>query len=117
MYARVWYEPGGAVKVTYLLDGADPGAIGAILKKDGHLHPGTTQFDDAVDEAELRTLLPPDRSQRHKWRKKAVGRGCEVDMTVPDPPHPHQQALDEINAAPDVPTLKVALRRFVRGDT
>lgn len=117
MHARIWYEPGGAVKVTYLVGDADPDAIGTILKKDGHLHPGTVLFDDAQTEADLRGLLPPDKVNRHKWRRKVPGPGVEVDLTVPDLPHPRQAALDEIGAAPDMPTLKAALQRFVRGDT
>ena len=76
-YARIWYEPNG-VKVTYFVDGADPGDVEKVLRKDGHLHPAAT-FEDVDSEAELQALLPADRSQRDKWRKHPTGRGVRVD--------------------------------------
>ena len=75
-YARIWYEPGG-VKITYFVDGAEPGAVAAILHKDGHVDKAAT-FEDVATEEELRALIPADRSERDKWQKKASGRGVEV---------------------------------------
>ena len=76
-FARIWYEPGGSVKITYLVDGADLGHVIAILHKDGHVDKNAT-FDDVETEAELRALIPSDRSERDKWSKAPGKRGVEV---------------------------------------
>lgn len=83
-FARIWFEPTG-VKITFLVDDADIEQVAAVLKKDGQLHPAAT-FTDVGSQIELDSLIPPDRSQRHKWRKALVGRGVRIDPTVPDLP-------------------------------
>jgi len=69
-FARIWYEPAG-VKITYLVDGADIGAVARVLIADGHVDKNAT-FEDVDSQAELEALLPPDRSTRDQW-VKAVG--------------------------------------------
>ena len=75
-FARIWYEPTG-VKITYFLDGANPDDVERVLRADGHLHRNAT-FEDVETEAELKTLIPADRSEREKWRKAEGKRGIEV---------------------------------------
>lgn len=53
--------------------------------------------------------VPTDRAQRHKWR--IAGGQLIVDLAVPNPPHPKQALLDEIDAANSVAQLRAALRR------
>ena len=86
-FARIWYEPGGSVKITYFIDGADPGYVAGILHKDGHVDKNAT-FDDVETEVELRSLIPADRTERYKWRKRPGQRGVRVDPTIPDTPRP-----------------------------
>ena len=74
-YARIWYEPTG-VKITYFVEG-DPGQAIKTLKNDGHIHQAAT-FEDVESEAELKTLIPADRSERSKWGKAQGRRGVEV---------------------------------------
>ena len=81
-FARIWYEPTG-VKITYFVDGADIGHVESVLRQDGHVHRSAT-FEDVESRSALDALLPPDRSQRYKWRKALIGRGVRVDPTVPD---------------------------------
>ena len=83
-YARIWYEPTG-VKITYFVEGSDPDQAVNILLRDGHVNRAAT-FDDVESRAELDSLIPADRSQRHKWRKALIGRGVRIDLTVPDLP-------------------------------
>ena len=80
-YARIWYELTG-VKITYFVDGSDPGQAIGVLKADGHVERNAT-FDDFDTESELRAVLPPDRTERAKWRKALVGRGVRVDRSLP----------------------------------
>ncbi len=75
-YARIWYEPTG-VKITYFVDGADPAQATNVLLADGHVDKAAT-FEDVETEAELRALLPADRSERSKWTKNVFGRGIAV---------------------------------------
>ena len=112
-YARVWYEPSGEVKVTTFIDGADPEAVKAILIKDGHLDAAAT-WDEAATQAELASLLPPDRGTRQKWRKNPGGKGVIVDATIPDPADPDQDLVDLIQAATGFPDLKIALRKVLQ---
>ena len=75
-YARIWYEPAG-VKITYFTDGADVGHVVNVLKADNHVDRAAT-FEDVETEAELRALIPADRSERGKWGKAEGKRGVEV---------------------------------------
>jgi len=58
------------------------------------------------------TILPADRSQRHRWRIQ--GGRVQIDLTVPDPPHPRQALLNQIAAATTVDQLKIVLQTLVR---
>jgi len=79
-YARIWYEPTG-VKITYFIDGSDPGKVASILHADGHVDKNAT-FEDVETEDDLRALIPADRTERAKWRKALVGRGVRVDRSL-----------------------------------
>lgn len=61
-----------------------------------------------------RAMLPQDRTNRHKWRMQA-GR-VQPDLTVPDPPHPKQGLLDQIDQATSVAQVKVLMAKLVRGE-
>ena len=115
MYARIWYEPSGAVKVTTFIDVPDPEMIARILHQDGQVDPNAT-FDDCATEPELTALLPSSRADRTKWRKNPNGRGVIVDLTIPDPPHPRQALLDAIQGATTIAQLKALLIQTIRGD-
>lgn len=112
MYARIWYEPDGHVRITSFAHGipeVDALAACKHLIVDGHISPDAT-FDDVETEEELKALLPPDRSARHKWRKAPGCRGCIVDNTVPDKPNPKQAMLDAIDSAKSLDDLKAVLK-------
>ncbi len=117
MYARIWYEPDGSVKVTtFAPNSSEPEQIAAcaVLIADGRVGVSAT-FDDIESAGVLKTLLPADRSERHKWRKNPVGRGCVVNRTVPDLPHPRQALLDAIDRATTVAQLRDLLKQTVLG--
>ena len=82
-FARIWYEP-TSVKITYFLDGADPGQVAAVLIKDGHVDKAAT-FEDVETEVELKGLIPADRSERDKWVKAEGKRGIEVKRAQVQP--------------------------------
>ena len=114
---RVYTEPGGNVRVLHPNEKMrNPGESDDdfIARMGAHAEGADSSLTglpsiDVVDA----TIIALDRSKRHKWRVQ--GPICRVDNTVPDKPHPRQAALDQINAATDVTTLKQALIDFVRG--
>ena len=55
--------------------------------------------------------LPPDRTQRHKWRLQ--GGRVQVDLTVPDPPDPKKAKKDAIDAAVTLADLKAVLKVII----
>lgn len=114
-HVRIWVEPNGTVKITTcLLDNAED--VYARLQADGTIHPAAT-FHDFPDVESARQALPPTKAQRHKWRWNVVAQQVEVDPTVPDPPHPRQAILDQIDAeASFTPAQRALLKRIVRGE-
>ena len=115
MYARIWYEPNG-VKVTTFAPGAsesEKSSACRTLLADGRVE-ATATFEDVESVEALITALPGDRSERHKWRKNPLGKGCVVDALVPDPPHPKQALLESINSATTIAQLKVAMREMIQ---
>ena len=112
-FARIWYEPSGAVKITTFVDGADPGTVARVLIQDGHVHQAST-FEDYESEPELLAKLPADRSQRAKWRKDVLNGGVMIDLTVPDPPHPKQALLNAVDQAKTIADLKTILTDAIR---
>ena len=81
MFARIWYEPDGTVKVTSFAQGLsedDQQSACRNLINDGRID-RAAEFDDVESVEELKALLPSDRSERHKWRKHPSGRGVQVD--------------------------------------
>ena len=57
--------------------------------------------------------MPTNRTKRHRWR---LAQGQVVDdVTVPDPPHPKQALLDQIDQAPTLIALKSILKQIVKG--
>ena len=85
MHARVWIEPDGSIKVTHFTGDAQQ-AI-ATLMQDGRVDPASTFFDVETSD-DLKRALPPERGQRHKWRKHRTQDRIIVDPLVPDPPVP-----------------------------
>lgn len=110
---RCWYSPTGEVKVTHFI-------YDETRERDCRLflaeHPDWTWEDMTAEE--YRALQPPKTadgaSVRHKWRKNPKGKGFVVDASVPDPPHPKQALLDEIDKAASVDELKALMKRLVR---
>lgn len=66
---------------------------------------------DAVPTLVTMANMPADRAKRHKWRLS--GGRCVVDDTVPDPPHPKQALLDEIDAASNIAQLRTAMKKLL----
>lgn len=58
------------------------------------------------------SMLPTDRSQRHKWRVQ--GGQVRVDVTLPDLPHPKQATMDRLLAAPTLAAVKQELVDAIR---
>ena len=113
---RIWYHPDG-IAVTHIQGGSsrELDSEGAKLLAAGRSYAAAPHEDFQDDE--ILAFLPPDRSQRNKWRKNPAGRGVWVDPTVPDPPRqPAQQArLDQIARATTVAELKAILTDIVKG--
>ena len=111
---RVWYHPDG-VAITHIPGGspADMDAEGQKLRDAGRDYAFAPHED--FEDQELAAFLPVDRKDRHKWRKNPAGRGCVVDPTVPDRPHPRQALLAKIDSANSVPELKALLTEIVKG--
>ena len=59
------------------------------------------------------STLPPNRRQRAKWRWS--GSQVVVDPGIPDRGHPRQDVIDQIEAAQNVPQLREAVKRILRG--
>ena len=110
---RIWYDPAG-IAVTHIPGGSttDLDSEGRKLLEAGRSYAAAPHED--FEDDEILAFLPPDRSQRHKWRKNPVGRGVWVDSTVPDLLHPKQARMNEINAATSVADLKRILVDAVR---
>ena len=66
---------------------------------------------DFDSEAEVKLVLPPDRSRRHAWRW--VGTRVIADPAVPDPPKPRQALIDEVQAATTIAALKAAVLKLL----
>ena len=98
-----WADATGQVHVTVLVDPAGRDTVISKLIRDGHMPLGTPIVQDPD--------LPPDKRERHKWRIQ--GGKVRVDLTVPDPPHPRQALLDQVDAATTVAQLKAILRTVV----
>ena len=53
-----------------------------------------------------------DRSKRYAWRWQ--GGRVIADPAIPDPPHPRQPLLDEIQAATTIAALRAAVLKIVK---
>ena len=109
---RIWYDPAG-IAVTHIPGGSsrELDNEGAKLRAAGRSY-AAAPYEDFEDD-EILAFLPPDRSQRHKWRKHPSGRGVWIDPSVPDPPHPRQALLDEIDGANSLAELKRLMKKLV----
>ena len=110
---RIWYHPDG-VAITHIPGGSsrELDSEGAKLLAAGRAYAGAPHEDFQDDE--ILAFLPPDRTNRHKWRKNPAGRGVWVDPAVPDLPHPQQARLDQIARANTVAELKAILTTIVK---
>jgi len=99
-----WQAEDGSVCVTSCADGVDGQAEFDKLVSLGVIPRGTVPIFDPV--------LPRKRSQREKWRIR--GGQVVIDPTVPDPPHPKQALLDEIDGAQSLEEVKALLKRVVQ---
>lgn len=110
---RIWYHPDG-VAITHIPGGSseDLTSEGKKLLAAGRDY-AAAPFEDFEDDV-IAAFLPPDRTQRHKWRRNPAGRGVIVDPTVPDPPHPRQALLDRTNSANTVAELKAVIADLIR---
>ena len=112
---RIWYDPAG-IAITHIPNGsiADLDSEGRKLLAAGRSYAAASHED--FEDNEILTFLPPDRTQRHKWRKNPIGRGVIIDTTVPDPPHPQQELLSQVVQADTVPELKAILVKLIKGE-
>lgn len=115
MKYRAFQAPGGNVRVVHPnpkmrlpeeTDDAFIARIGAnVVVKDPTL--AGLPFVD-VQQTAIDGL---SRAQRHKWRIQ--GQTAAIDPTVPDPPHPKQALLDQVDAATTIAGLKVVIKALI----
>ena len=115
----VWSKPDGSVRIMALsprylagcrLSGETVAeAVTRIALSEQAKNP--QDLSDAVPSLITTASLPADRTKRHKWRLS--GGRCVVDDTVPDPPHPKQALLDEIDGASNIAQLRTAMKKLL----
>ena len=115
----IWQHPDGSIQVMNLssryLAGhhqADETTAQAVLRLARHQQTKNPDLASASPILVKSADIPPDRTKRHKWRLQ--GSRCVVDDTVPDPVHPRQSLLDQINAAATLDQVKQSMVDWVR---
>ena len=101
-YFAVEAKDGSVIQVTLVNAGFKQSVLAEYLTS-GRILPGAP----VVDYPDLPT------TPSHRWR---IRNGKVVDdPTVPDPPHPRQDVLDQIDAATTIAQLKAVVRKVVTG--
>ena len=115
----IWQHPDGSIQVMNLssryLAGhhqADETTAQAVLRLAQHQQTKNPDLTPATPVLVKSADMPSDYTKRHKWRLQ--GSRCVVDDTVPDPPHPRQSLLDQINAAATLDDVKQRMADLVR---
>ena len=118
----VWIMPDGSVRTTQIVEDVlararrpEETVEQTVLRMATIIQAKTPSLAGGVAHLVTTAEMPADRSQRFRWRAHPSGRGVLVDLSVPVPPHPRQQLLDEIAAATTVADLKVVMRTLVFG--
>jgi hypothetical protein len=109
---RIWYTPSGEVTIFTHLRSEPEKQAASNAKMAARLPAGST-FEDVATLAELQVMLPPDRSERFRWRKSPTGRGIAVDRTVPLPPDTRQARVARIDGAATLDEVKAILKEIV----
>lgn len=115
----VWTKADGTVRLMrlsprYLAENRlpDETTVQVVLRLSVSEQAKNPDLADATAFLVTEANVPVDRAKRHKWRLQ--GSRCVVDDSVPDPVHPRQSLLDQINAAATLDQVKQSMVDWVR---
>lgn len=112
----IWQMPDGSLQVTRLAQTPVPGpgetVSDAVMRLARVVQAKTPSLAGGIPTLVTTAGIPTSRLHRNKWRLQ--GTVVVPDLTLPDPPHPKQARMDEINSATTVADLKRILVDAVR---